>query len=233
MKYVICTLAGKGTRLAQEVPKQFLTIYDKPLFIYTLEKFEQHEEIDAIAVSCLEGWEDYIRTYCKQFNITKLKWVIEGGQTGMESIQNVVFNMKEICRDQDIIIVQDGIRVNTSKKIISDCIELTKNEGNACAYIPIAEAPFLRKDGDLELLDRSKLLRTQTPHGIRYGELVEIHKIAIEKEIYNSVATCTLLHTLGREVYFYSGSETNLKITSDGDIKIFKALLKYKKSAWE
>ena len=233
MNIAILTAAGVGSRFGQEVPKQFLSIYDKPLIVYTLEKFQHHSEIDEIAVVCLEGWESMLKTYAKQFGISKLKWIFKGGETGMQSIQNAVLGLRNELEDDDIVLIQDGIRVNTSEKIISDCIRLTKEKGVAIAAIPIAEAPYYIDDDSVKELDRKKLLRTQTPHGIYYGKLFDLHQEAINKGIIDTVATCTLMTELGYPIYFYNGAETNLKITTSDDIEIFKALLSTTKVGWQ
>lgn len=233
MNVAILTAAGTGSRLGQEVPKQFLCINDKPLIIYTLEKFQNHPEIDKIAVVCLDGWEEVIKTYAKQFKITKLEWIFKGGETGMQSIQNAVFGLEKYLKEDDVVLVQDGIRVNTNDRIITDCINMTKDKGVAIATIPIAEAPYYVESDGIKELDRKKLLRTQTPHGILYGKLNSIHKEANEKGIKDTVATCTLMTELGYDIYFYNGDETNLKITTIGDVEIFKALLNSNKSSWQ
>lgn len=233
MNVAILTAAGVGSRLGQDVPKQFLSIHDKPLIVYTMEKFQKHPEIDAIAVVCLKGWEGMLTAYAKQFGITKLKWVFMGGETGMQSIQNAVFGLNEHLKDNDIVLVQDGIRVNTNQQIISDCIRVTKEKGVAIAAIPIAEAPFYLNGNDVQELDRKKLLRTQTPHGIYYGKLKALHTEANEKGIKDTVATCTLLAELGHPVYFFDGTETNFKITTMDDVEMFKALLSVEKVGWQ
>jgi len=85
----IIIASGSGKRMWQDIPKQFLNVYDKPILLYTLQSFEEHPQIDAIEVVCLDGWHDILKAYCKQFNITKLKWVISGGETAQESIRNI------------------------------------------------------------------------------------------------------------------------------------------------
>lgn len=233
MNIAILTAAGIGSRLAQEVPKQFLSINDKPLIVYTMEKFQQHPDIDEIAVVCLEGWEDMLKAYAKQFGISKLRWIFKGGETGMKSIQNAVFGLRDELDEDDIILVQDGIRVNTSERIITDCIKLTKEKGVAIAAIPLAEAPFYLEKGKTRELNRDMLLRTQTPHGINYGKLLSLHEEANAKGIKDTVATCTLMIELGYPIYFFDGAETNFKITTFDDIEMFKALLTVKKVGWE
>lgn len=233
MNVAILTAGGVGSRFGQEVPKQFLSVNDKPLIIYTMEKFQNHPEIDYIAVVCLKGWEDMLTAYAKQYNISKLRWVFHGGESGMKSIQNAVFGLRDVLDDSDIVLVQDGIRVNTNNRIISECIRVTKDKGVAIATIPLAEAPFYLDNGSISCLDRNKLLRTQTPHGIYYGKLVSLHKEANQKGIKDSVATCTLMVELGYPVYFYDGAETNFKITTMDDIEMFKALLAVEKINWQ
>ncbi len=84
MNVAIIIAGGKGSRMGQDIPKQFINVYDKPILIYTLEGFQKHPQIDAIEVVCIEGWYDVVWAYAKQFNISKLKWVIPGGETGQE-----------------------------------------------------------------------------------------------------------------------------------------------------
>lgn len=80
MTIALITAGGLGNRMETSVPKQFMTIDEKPVIIYTLERFQAHQEIDAIAVACLEGWEVVMRSYANQFNISKLKWIFKGGE---------------------------------------------------------------------------------------------------------------------------------------------------------
>lgn len=69
---------GSGARMHQDIPKQFLTVNEKPVIVYTLEAFQNHPEIDEIAVVCIEGWEQVLWAYAKQFNISKLHYVVPG-----------------------------------------------------------------------------------------------------------------------------------------------------------
>ena len=62
---------GSGNRMHQDIPKQFITVNERPVIVYTLEAFEKHPEIDAIAVVCIKGWEQVLIAYAKQFNISK------------------------------------------------------------------------------------------------------------------------------------------------------------------
>ena len=73
MNIAIIIAGGSGQRTGQDIPKQFINVYDKPILIYTLEGFQKHPQIDEIGLVCLDGWHDVVRAYAKQFNIDKLK----------------------------------------------------------------------------------------------------------------------------------------------------------------
>ena len=96
---------GSGARMHQNIPKQFLTINERPVIIYTLEAFQKHADIDAIAVVCINGWEPVLLAYANQFNITKLNYIIPGGETGQESIYNGICELKKYYSDDDIVLI--------------------------------------------------------------------------------------------------------------------------------
>ena len=97
MNVAIVIAGGSGQRSGQDIPKQFIHVYDKPILIYTLEGFQKHPQIDAIGLVCIDGWHDVVRAYAKQFNIDKLQWIISGGRTTQESIRNGVFQLEGTC----------------------------------------------------------------------------------------------------------------------------------------
>lgn len=219
---------GVGSRMDFAVPKQFMTVLDKPVIIYTLEAFEKHPSIDAICVVCLKGWENILEGYAKQFGITKLKHIAPSGKVGQESIKNGLLELAKYYDKSSIVLIHDGNRPMVSRDIISDCIAVTKQKGNAITCIPCQEAMLETDDGisSEKSYPREKLKRTQTPHGFRLGDLLEVHKEAAEKNITNSVASCTLMIELGKKVNFSVGSEKNIKLTTPEDVDIFKALLR-------
>ncbi len=225
---------GSGKRMGQDIPKQFLTVNEKPVIVYTLEAFQQHPEIDVIAVVCIEGWENMLSAYANQFNISKLKHIIPGGENGQDSIRNGVYSLREVYGDDNIVLIHDSIRPMVSPEIISDCIKVTKKEGCAITVIPCAEAMLETEDDYVSdaSYPRDRLKRTQTPQGFRLGEICDLHKRALEEGITNSVASCTLKIEMGERVFFSKGSEKNIKLTTVEDLDIFKALLMAERSDW-
>lgn len=225
---------GSGNRMGQSIPKQFLTVNERPVIVYTLEAFQKHPEIDVIAVVCIDGWQSVLQAYANQFNITKLKYVVTGGKNGQDSIRNGVYELKKYFARNDIVLIHDAIRPMVSAEIISDCIRVTREKGNAISVIPCAEAMLQTENGieSVGSYPRDNLKRTQTPQGFRLGEICDLHRRALEAGITNSVASCTLKIELGEQVYFSIGSEKNIKLTTVEDIDIFKALLMAKRSDW-
>ena len=195
---------GSGSRMHQSIPKQFLTVNEKPVIVYTLEAFQKHPEIDKIAVVCINGWENVLWAYAQQFNITKLAHVIPGGVNGQGSIRNGVFELEKHYGPEDVVLVHDAIRPMVSADIISDCIVKTRQYGNAITVIPCAEAMIETEDGVVSTgsYPRERLKRTQTPQGFHLGKLADLHRRALEAGITNSVASCTLMIELGEKVYF-------------------------------
>lgn len=225
---------GSGNRMHQDIPKQFITVNERPVIVYTLEAFEKHPEIDAIAVVCISGWEQVLWAYAKQFNISKLKYVVPGGKNGQDSIRNGVFELEKHFNYDDLVIVHDAIRPLISAEIISDNIRVARKYGNAITVIPCAEAMMQTEDGICSIgsYPRDKLKRTQTPQAFKIGDLCDLHRRALAAGITNSVASCTLKIEMGEQVFFSAGSEKNIKLTTVDDIDIFKALLAAKKSDW-
>lgn len=233
MKTVALLIAGgSGARMHQNIPKQFLTVNERPVIVYTLEVFQKHPEIDAIAVVCIEGWDQVLWAYANQFNITKLKYIVPGGKNGQDSIRNGVYELEKYFAPDDIVLIHDAIRPMVSVEIISDCIRVTKEKGNAITVIPCAEAMMQTEDGTVSVgsYPRDRLKRTQTPQGFHIGDICDLHRRALEAGITNSVASCTLMIEMGKQVYFSAGSEKNIKLTTVEDIDIFKALLVAKRS---
>lgn len=225
---------GNGARMHQNIPKQFLTVNDRPVIVYTLEAFQSHPEIDEIAVVCIEGWQSVLWAYANQFNITKLTIVVSGGKNGQDSIRNGVYELEKNHASNDIVLIHDAIRPMVSAEIISDCIRVTHEKGCAITVIPCAEAMMQTEDGDISVgsYPRDRLKRTQTPQGFHLGDICDLHRRALEAGITNSIASCTLKIEMGEQVYFSAGSEKNIKLTTVEDIDIFKALLSAKRDEW-
>ena len=228
MNIALLTAAGKGSRMNSEIPKQFIHIQNKPVILYTMTAFQNHPQIDAIIIVSLDNWKEMIWSYAKQYKISKLKWVVQGGATGQESIKNGLLKLKNSCNSDDMVMIHDGNRPLISNDVISDSIATYQTYGDAVAAIPCIEAIYKSNNGKESTitLDRNEMFRTQTPHTYSLGKLLWAHDEAKKRHIENTTATCTLMTLLGKTVHFSRGSEKNLKLTTREDIDIFTALIR-------
>lgn len=235
MNIALIIAGGVGQRMGQDIPKQFINVDNIPVIVYTMAAFQKHPEIDAIEVVCIDGWHDVLYAYAKQFGISKLENVVNGGKNGQDSIRNGLYDIaKRHNDDNDIVLIHDAIRPLLSAEIISDNIRVCKECGNAITVIPCNAAMLKTYDGiqSETQVPRDNLKETQTPQTFFLKDIIAAHKEALEKGIVASVASCTMYIELGRKLYMCKGSEKNIKLTTVEDVEIFKALLNAKKDMW-
>ncbi|WP_462374240.1 IspD/TarI family cytidylyltransferase [Segatella buccae] len=236
MNYALIIAGGSGNRMGQDIPKQFMHVDDCPIIVHTLLAFERHPDIHGIAVVCLDGWQTVLRSYANQFSVTKLKWIFKGGDSGMESIHNGIYGLREEgCQGEDLVLIHDAVRPLLSQDIISSNIAICQKYGYAITGIRCREAILESEDGfsTTKSIPRDKLIRTQTPQTFRLCNIIEAHEEAAVRGIENSVASCTLMAELGgREMHIVPGSEKNIKVTTVEDLEILKALMHTQKDSW-
>ena len=230
MNVAIILAGGVGRRMGRDIPKQFIDVYGKPVLFYTVESFQDHPLIDAIEVVCVEGWKETVLAYARQYGITKLRWVIPGGETCQESIRNGVYNLEEICGENDIVVIHDGIRPLVDRFVLTDVIRVCMQKGNAVSSLPYNEQIFVKDDEEStsRYIPRETLCRVSTPQAYRFGKLLWAYREAFEKKIgiYGSSYTNTMFVELGERLYFAAGSDKNIKLTTEADLTLFRAYLK-------
>lgn len=229
MNVAIIIAGGIGSRMGQEIPKQFINVGEKPVIVYTLEAFQEHPLVDAIEVVCLDGWEQVLRAYARQYKIDKLKWVVKGGASGQESIRNGVYNFEGVLAEEDICIVHDGVRPMLDPEVITDVVRVAKERGNAVTSMPYNEQIFLVDEKDsattTQYIPRETLRRVSTPQAYRFGLLDSKYHEAFEKGvgIDGSNYTNTMMVQLGVKLNFAAGSDRNIKLTTPENLEFFRA----------
>lgn len=229
MNIALIIAGGSGARMKSQIPKQFITIDGKPIFIYTLEQFEKHSEIDYIQLVCREGWQKTIQDSITKFKITKVKDIVVGGATRYESIYNGMQSL-DWLQDNDVIIVHDSVRPLVSDLSIAETIHVCKENGNSMSVVECTDSMYLKSQADYtgENVDRSNLVRGQTPEAVTYKRSREMYREAGEKGLQiDSISELQV--ALGKKVYFAKGSARNIKLTTIEDIALFKALLSIEK----
>ena len=229
MNVAIIIAGSIGSRMGQEIPKQFINVGEKPVIVYTLEAFQEHPLVDAIEVVCLDGWEQVLRAYARQYKIDKLKWVVKGGASGQESIRNGVYNFEGVLAEDDICIVHDGVRPMLDPEVITDVVRVAKERGNAVTSMPYNEQIFLVDEKDsattTQYIPRETLRRVSTPQAYRFGLLDSKYHEAFEKGvgIDGSNYTNTMMVQLGVKLNFAAGSDRNIKLTTPENLEFFRA----------
>lgn len=238
MTVALIIAGGVGNRMGQDIPKQFINVLDKPILIYTLEGFQAHPDIDAICVVCIRGWEEVVRAYVNQFNITKLQWIVPGGDSAQESIRNGVYALEMVCGADDIVVVHDGIRPLVEPFVLTDVVAKAREYGNAVTSMPYNEQIFVVSEADpsttTQYIPRETLRRVSTPQAYRFDLLDSKYHEAFERQIgiAGSNYTNTMMVQLGVTLHFAAGSDKNIKLTTKDDLELFKGYLTKEDNNW-
>lgn len=232
MATALIIAGGVGKRMGMDIPKQFILVDGKPIIIYTLESFQAHPDVDQILVVCKEGWDETLWGYVHQYKLDKVKWIIKGGTLGQYSINNGVQFLKDHCDDDDIVVIHDGIRPLVDELVLSDVIVKAKEYGNAVTSMPYNEQIFVKKTEETttQYIDRNTLRRVSTPQAYQFGKLSWAYDKAVAEDIgmTDSSYTNTMMVDLGETLHFAAGSDKNIKLTTTGDLQMFKAYLNMK-----
>ncbi len=227
MNTVLIFAGGVGTRMkSNTTPKQFLKLHGKDIIIHTLEHFEHHPEIDAIVVVCIASWIPYLKGLLCQYSITKVKWVVEGGTTGQESIYNGLKVLKNQCPEDSIVLIHDGVRPLINEKVISDNISCVKENGSAITVAPSVETVITVNDeGNIDSInDRSKSMLAKAPQTFYLRDIVQAHENAISEKRFEFIDSASIMSHYGFSLKTVEGPYENIKITTPSDYYIFRAI---------
>lgn len=235
MNIAVIFAGGVGKRMKTNgIPKQFLEVYGKPILIYTLEKFENNQNIDAIVISCLEEKMDYCKKLVDKYEITKVRAIVKGGKTGQESIYNGLKAAEQISEtDKDIVLIHDGVRPLIDDEIIDNNIKCVKENGSAITCVECKETVVILDDNDniKDVTDRSRSRLARAPQSFYLKDILDAHRKALEDGKTDVIDSCTLMRMYGKEVSIVIGKSENLKITTPDDYYMFKALLDAKENS--
>lgn len=226
---------GIGQRMkTTKRPKQFLEMHGKPIIIYTLEIFEQHPEIDAIVVACVQDWIPYLEELLARFHITKVKKVVPGGDTGQMSIYNGLAAAKEVAGDEkSIVLIHDGVRPLINADVITNNIQSVKEYGSAITSAVVKETIMVVKDDNSidYVPDRSHSRVAKAPQSFWLEDILSVHQRAQQEGIFDFIDSCTMMKHYGHNLYLIDGPYENIKITTPDDFYTMRALLDAQENA--
>ncbi len=226
MNVALIFAGGSGTRMnSRGRPKQFLQFYGKELIIHTLENFQEHKDIDAITVVCIEDWIPYLKKLLQKYQIDKVRTVVSGGKTGQNSIYNGICSIKTYASDDSIVLVHDGVRPFVNEELISACIASVKTHGSAITATPAIETIVTQENGKItSITDRSKCFHAKAPQCFYLRDLYCAHEKARREGNTNMIDSASLMKFYGYDLYTVPGNADNIKITTPADFYTFKAL---------
>ena len=225
--YVVLLAGGVGKRMGADVPKQFLEVKNKPIIVYSIENFQRNPQIEKIVVVCVREWIDYVHELVEKYGLTKVAWVIEGGNTGHDSIRNGVFFLKDKIQEDDFIIVHDAVRPVLPQKAIDEVIRVAHEKGNASSSIACHPPIVYTEDFESGItdIDREHVMLTASPQAFRFSLALKCYERAEQENKHDFTFTSSLLIHCGERVYFARGTTNNIKITTKEDLALFGALL--------
>jgi len=234
---VIILAGGTGTRVGAGRPKQFIEVLGKPILAYTCEIFQENEHIDAIEIVCHHDWMEYCREMISKFELTKVRWLVPGGETFQDSVINGFKHLESLLGTKtaldDHIFIQYGGAPFTSQKIVNAVVEMTEERGSAVTAMPCYQL-LSSKDSDstsVHWKDRDKYIIIASPYGFRFSYLLDIYRRAEEQGLLKTIEphTTSLMYALGETVNYAYGDQTNIKITTAEDIDLFEGYVLMKK----
>ena len=220
---------GVGSRVGADRPKQFVEIFGKPVVVYTIEIFQKNSNIDAIEVVCHKEWKEYLINMIEQYNLDKVKWVTDGGETFQDSVMNGINNLKDKIKSDDYVLIQYGAAPFTSDKIVNDVIRVMQDKGSAVTATPCYQLLGSNDENATSKtwVDRDKYIQIACPYGFKYSYLLDIYKRAEERGLLETIEphTTSLMYALGDTLYQAYGDQTNIKITTREDLELFKIII--------
>lgn len=226
--YVILLAGGVGKRMGVDIPKQFIEVEGKPIIVYSIENFQKNDQVEKIVVVCVKDWIDEVQKLVEKYCLTKVEWIIKGGNTGHDSIRNGVFFLKDKIKPDDYIIVHDAVRPILPQKAINEVISVAHENGNASSSIACHPPIVYTEDhkSGITDVDREHVMLTASPQAYKYSLALKCYEKAEQENKHDFTFTSTLLIHYGERVYFAQGTTCNIKVTTKEDLALMSALIK-------
>ncbi|TQC07186.1 IspD/TarI family cytidylyltransferase, partial [Streptococcus agalactiae] len=188
--------------------------------------FQNTEAIDAVVVVCVSDWLDYMNNLVERFNLTKVKAVVAGGETGQMSIFKGLEAAEQLATDDAVVLIHDGVRPLINEEVINANIQSVKETGSAVTSVRAKETVVLVNDSSKisEVVDRTRSFIAKAPQSFYLSDILSIERDAISKGITDAIDSSTLMGMYNRELTIVEGPYENIKITTPDDFYMFKAL---------
>ena len=214
---VIITAGGKGKRMNSSLPKQFISIWDKPILMHTIENFYHFDSSFQIIVTLPEEWREYWEALIAENDFKIPHRVVTGGKERYHSIKNAL----TYCYG-DFVLIHDGVRPLVNHETLKNCVRAIQNHQSVIPVVPLSDS-LRKKDGTLtKSVDRTEYLIVQTPQCFKK----EVVEQAYEVEFHEGITDdASLVEEAGFEVTSVDGNVENIKITTQADLRFAELFL--------
>lgn len=221
----IIVAAGEGKRFGSKIPKQFHLISGIPVIARTLTVFEKSDLIHGVIVVCSNKFKKKTKEIIKKFGIKKVFKIVNGGRTRQDSVYNGLISAGE---EWEIVLVHDGVRPFVTEEIIVKVVNEAIHYGAAIPGIrPLDTVKIKKDDGNVETtVERDRTVLIQTPQAFRQEILREAH-IEARRQKYTGTDDAELVERIGKQVRVVDGDYRNIKITTNYDIVLANAIIKF------
>lgn len=232
--FAIILSAGIGRRMRDDgFPKQYIKVGGKPVIVYTLEAFDQCDDIDQIILVCSAEWQEELDAWRSHFSVRKPIRYVEGGESRQESIFNGLTECMNLSNSQDDkVIIHDAARPLVSCDLIRKCLsELPASDG-CMPVLPSIDTYYLSEDGRTisNLIDRSRLFAGQAPEAFLLKKYYEVNNECSCAELAKVRGTSEIAFKSGLEIALIEGDELNFKLTTPADLERFRTIVEARKN---
>ena len=225
MVYALILSGGKGIRLGNDRPKQYIEVGNKPIIGYSLDTIQSVNTVDGIVIVADEGWQDYINEYLTENSISKFLKYAPAGKSRTHSILNGMLELEKAGADSNsIVIVHDAARPNITNGLINNCITELEHSDCAIPVLPVKDTIYMSADRKSisSLLNRNHLWAGQAPESARLGKYLSLIRDLSDDELSAISGTSAIVFEKGFKVSLFSGDEHNYKITTLADLEKFR-----------
>lgn len=236
MNVAVIFAGGVGSRMSSgPIPKQFLEVHGKPIIVRTLEHFESHPEIDAIAIAILPSHRQHIERLVDGYEMSKVKWIVDGGETGQASRHIALKAVAGECPLESVVLMHDGVRPLINARLISDNIRSVAKHGSGVTCTQLNETVVSSLSLRIHhVVPREHIYAAQAPQSFRLGEILSVYDQAVTDGEMDSIDSCSLMHRYGRDTYRVDGPRSNIKVTTPEDFYMCRALFEDQQTAgWD
>jgi 2-C-methyl-D-erythritol 4-phosphate cytidylyltransferase len=223
MNYAILLSGGTGSRLGMDIPKQYYEVQGKPLLSYALETLVQCEDLDGVVIVAAKEWQSRITEMVQRMPFYFCGFALPGENRQL-SIYHGLQQLQQIAAAEDIVLIQDAVRPNTSPAQIEACIGQAAAHDGALPVLPMKDTVYLSRDGGhvSALLQREEIFDGQAPEAFRYGKYREANERLLPEAILHINGSAEPAILAGMDIALIPGDEYNYKITTMADLHRFE-----------